>query len=188
MTDSIISNVLKNISEKTSTDQQISKYLSTKSYRQEKIAFNDPLEITDLEKFFRFFSKESKLVLPQDYLDFLLIHNGGILYSHPEYGGGLELLSLQRIEELYAIYKEFLPVGWYPIAVEEGTEFLFIDSNLCNSASRASNYLFWASIEDINDAPTNLNSNFELWLDRYFASQGNRFWEWMKYPVEYYYR
>ncbi|WP_010274433.1 SMI1/KNR4 family protein [Paenibacillus senegalensis] len=43
------------------------------------------------------FAAEHGWHFPEDYKQLLLLHNGAILFQHPYYGGGTELLSLEKI-------------------------------------------------------------------------------------------
>ncbi|AJY76737.1 SMI1/KNR4 family protein [Paenibacillus beijingensis] len=146
--------------------------------------FNEPAE----ESEFSLFTKETNLVLPPDYIDFLKLHNGGILYSlDDDLGGGIELFSIEEIIENYEDYRDDLLESFYPIGIENGEELLLINSAECDPLCRNKNYLYWSDVLDLED-PINLNSNFEIWLDRLVMAQGNKFWYWNIYTAETYYK
>ncbi|MBB4823097.1 hypothetical protein HNO89_000315 [Sporosarcina luteola] len=129
----------------------------------------------------------SGLKIPPDFREFLLLHDGATLFSHLEYGGGITLLDIEGILNLYEEYQEYLPEGWYPIGFDN-EDLLLIDSKKVKTNSKAANYLYWSSLIDLahNDV-IDLKGNFEIWLDRLFMAQGNKYWEWNIYSAETYY-
>ncbi|BBH24459.1 hypothetical protein Back11_58040 [Paenibacillus baekrokdamisoli] len=145
--------------------------------------FNEPARDSDFKRLI----KETNLIIPPDYMDFLKIHNGGVLYSLGEYGGGIELFSVEEIIENYEFYKDDLLESFYPIGIDNGEELLLIKSNNCDPLRRDKNYLFWSDVLDLED-PIDLNCNFEIWLDRLVMAQGNKYWYWNIYTAETYYK
>ena len=184
MNKSVLYKTLKSIKQHIGENGEISRWLPEGTIVKSIITFNEP---TTSEKV-KSFEEKWKLNFPEDYIEFLVSHNGGNMFSHPLYGGGIELLSLERIDELYKIYKNLLPNGWIPIALEEGDEMLLIDTNQCVRGNKESSYLYWSSLIDVRDEAISLKANFELWLDRFYISQGNKYWEWMQFSVERYYK
>ncbi|MGC4379308.1 SMI1/KNR4 family protein [Fictibacillus sp. Mic-4] len=73
------------------------------------------------------FEKNTGWKLPDDYKDFLLLHNGANIFDDPEYGGGLELY---RLEEIKNIHEEMeFPNHWCPIGYyQNGTGYVCIDT------------------------------------------------------------
>ncbi|WP_090645555.1 SMI1/KNR4 family protein [Paenibacillus sp. UNC496MF] len=152
-------------------------------YGDVKFTFYPPATQSDINEYMTKWS----ISLPEDYMEYLRLHNGGFIFAHPQYGGGIELLSLERIDELYSLYDELLPAGWIPVAVEEGEEFLFIDTNIA-AKQRDYKNIYWCELADVNNSPSLLNANFELWFDRFLIAQGSKYWTWMWMKPEIYYK
>ncbi|MDM5250067.1 SMI1/KNR4 family protein [Lysinibacillus sp. G4S2] len=57
-----------------------------------KFEFKNPASIQDVDRFV----EKTGWCLPNDYKEFLLKHNGALLFSDIKYGGGFELLSLKK--------------------------------------------------------------------------------------------
>lgn len=139
-----------------------------------------------VEKDIQAISEELGIVIPWDYEQFLIIHNGGRLFMHPEYGGGMELFGLEQIRQYYINYdyKSMIPDGWYPIGTDNG-DMLFIDSNQCQG--RFSSYLYWTEMLFV-DSALELELNFERWFERLIICNGVHFWEWKRETPDGYYR
>ncbi|MFC4077774.1 SMI1/KNR4 family protein [Salinithrix halophila] len=125
--------------------------------------FNPPASDSKIREF----EKNNNITLPVDYKQFLLMHNGAVLFE-PWFGGGFELHSLWRIIDSKL---EGMPEEWFPIGYQDGGQ-LFIDTSVANE-----NYLIWLDSSILEDAKY-LNMNFEAWLDRFVVAQGAKFWEW----------
>ncbi|MEW4282564.1 SMI1/KNR4 family protein [Priestia koreensis] len=136
--------------------------------------FNSPLISSQL---LQEFEEKTKLILPNDFKDFLLIHDGSLLFADPYYGGGVHIMSLEKILDLYIIYtrSELLPKGWYVIGNDDG-DHLFVNSNQLNEDGEGDHYLYWSSLIDVDTDPTNLNCNFETWLERMSNNLGRKYW------------
>lgn len=141
--------------------------------------FNPPASEEEIQNF----EKQTGLLIPPDYKAFLKITNGCRLFDDITFGGEIELYSLKQIIELNEHYERY--EGCYDIA------YISQDNIVINSESYSQNkrnYLFWKSqIESFEEAAP-LESNFELWLDRFVVSQGSKFWWWPIYTAENYYR
>lgn len=141
-----------------------------------KCLFNDPASTEDITSF----DNETRWKIPGDLYNFLLIHNGGLIFES-EYDGGLHQYSL---DEMKSNYLPHMPEFCYPIGYYEG-EYLFADSRKC--LNNELEYLFWDDSASPVDKWVNLESNFELWFDRFIVSQGSHFWEWRGYHNKKYY-
>jgi len=143
-----------------------------------KCTFNPPASEDDIKHF----EKQTGLILPNDYKEFLKISNGCRLFDSVEYGGEIELYSLEQIIEFNENYDEY--EGCYDIA------YIYQDNIVINSkliSEKKKNYLFWKGhIEQFDDAIP-LEMNFELWFDRFIISSGAKFWSWSIFTADNYY-
>ena len=134
--------------------------------------FNPPATDEEIEKF----EDQTGFILPDDHKEFLKITNGCRLFDDVEYGGEIDLYSLEQITEYNQHYDEY--EGCYDIA------YIYQDNIIINSklvSQNKGNYLFWKGhIEHFHEARP-LNSNFELWFDRFVVCQGTKFWWWPIY-------
>lgn len=144
-----------------------------------KCTFNPPASEEDIFNF----ERQTGFILPPDYKAFLKITNGCRLFDDIDYGGEIELYSLQQIIDLNEHYDQY--EGCYDIA------YIYQDNIVINSrliSQNRENYLFWKDhIDQFNEAIP-LKMNFELWFDRFIISQGTKFWSWSIYTAEHYYR
>ena len=122
------------------------------------------------------FENETGLLIPKDFKEFLVQHNGAELFAHPEYGGGINIMNISHMMDLYESYREMIPTAWYPIGFDD-VGFLWINSEEVTENTRDCQYLYWSSLIDINEERTALNSNFEIWLERLITAEGKKFWE-----------
>ncbi|MDQ0229220.1 SMI1/KNR4 family protein [Metabacillus malikii] len=142
--------------------------------------FNPPASDIDISNF----EKSTGLILPVDYKEFLKMTNGCRLFDDINYGGEIELYSLEKIIEFnHKGYDEC--EGCYDIAYIYQDN-IVINSKLVSQDKR--NYLFWKDhIEQFYDAVP-LKMNFELWFDRFVVCQGAKFWWWSLRTGENYYK
>src|SRR5690606_1247599 len=138
--------------------------------------FHPPASDLDISNF----EKQTGFLLPDDYKEFLKITNGCRLFDDINYGGEIELYSLDQIIECnHNRYDEF--EGCYDIA------YIYQDNIVINSklvSQNKKNYLFWKDhIEQFDDAIP-LELSFELWFDRFVVCQGAKFWWWPIYTAE----
>jgi len=140
-------------------------------------SFNPPINQIDIDEF----EKKINHKLPEDYREFLLLHNGvrifDMLLDGIDIGGGLEIYSLEEISDVLNSEEfqqsSFLPIGYI------SERHLVIDLK----SIKESNYLFTKNSAEV----TPLYVNFELFIDRYIISQGANFWEWPIYTAKNYY-
>ncbi|MBM7692479.1 hypothetical protein JOC77_001909 [Peribacillus deserti] len=140
--------------------------------------FNPPASDEEITNF----ERQTGLLLPSDYKAFLKIANGCRLFDDIEYGGEIELFSLEQIIELNEHYDQF--EGCYVIA------YIYQDNIVINSkvySENQKNYLLWKGHIDQFKEALPLKMNFELWLDRFVTSQGAKFWWWSLHTAENYY-
>ncbi|MEY9975683.1 SMI1/KNR4 family protein [Lysinibacillus sp. RC79] len=136
-----------------------------------KFEFNNPATIKDVGRFV----KKTGFFLPVDYKEFLLKHNGALLFSDVEYGGGFELLSIEEVHKEYLEYLDYFPKNWYPISVDNG-DYIIIDSSQVEKGHQT--YLIRYQGGEPVEYAIKLNMNFTTWLDRLIVSQGSEFWLW----------
>ncbi|MCI2256170.1 SMI1/KNR4 family protein [Domibacillus sp. PGB-M46] len=141
--------------------------------------FNHPASDEEINDF----ENKTGLILPPDYKAFLRITNGCRLFNDIEHGGEIELYSLEQILELNEHYDEL--DGCYDIA------YIYQDNIVINSklySENQKNYLLWKDHTEQFTEAEPLQMNFELWLDRFVMSQGEKFWSWFIHTAENYYR
>lgn len=135
--------------------------------REVTFTFNEPTSIEKLNRF----KKEFDWVLPKDYKNILLIHNGLDIFED-ENGSGFELYPIDDIIENHLDY--FLD-GWYPIGYYRTLQgHLIIDSNKVEKGDN--NYLIYFDSDDADEHIV-LEMNFEQWLDKFIKTNGAYFWE-----------
>jgi hypothetical protein len=138
--------------------------------------FNSPASPGLVEKL----EEELGRTIPQDYKEFLLLHNGANLLFQPDVGEGIELYSIEMVLEMRKAHqdmsvfeKELFSIGTCRFGM------ILIDAVICKpNPHRDSNYLFWLEECASENEAINLNSNFEIWLDRIIAAQGEDYWNW----------
>lgn len=130
-----------------------------------EVFFNPPATEKDLKKL--------PFNVPKDYEEFLLLHNGGLIFNHPEYGGGFELFTIDEILEHRAIPGFDYPDNWFPIAYGYDGCYLIVTDKMVGNG-----YLY------VMDTGYNFEDNmfigmtFEDWLEKIIIAQGSKFWEW----------
>lgn len=136
--------------------------------------WNEPLPHDEIEAFL--ISKN--WWLPSDYREFLQVCNGCTLFAHPEYGGGTQILDLNRIARIHEEMN--LPKHWIPIAWTDG-----IIGSICMDSEqvRAQQhpYLYFLDAMDNPEQAIPLRYDFTTWLIRLIETQGHEFWLWEKY-------
>jgi hypothetical protein len=142
---------------------------STKGYCYTgKCTFNEPTTSEAIDKF----STETGWSIPNEYREFLLIHNGANFFSF-EYGGACYLNSLEQImsDSLYCISKDFYSIGSY-------TDLGQVVINSKRVRDGGSDYMFLASDEIID-----FRCDFKRWFDRMIITEGINYWEWKSKTV-----
>lgn len=135
--------------------------------------WNMPIEIEELEKIIF----EKNLKLPKEYIDFLLMANGAILYNTEE-DSGYQLLSIQ---EAIRFTEEMKELGydlkeWLIFTVNLfDSDMLLFDLNKIDTKR----YI----IDGIEEYPTEqwkyLKCDFRIFMNRLFESNGANYWRWL---------
>ncbi|KAA0549519.1 SMI1/KNR4 family protein [Bacillus sp. BGMRC 2118] len=147
---------------------------SSKGYVYEaEFYFNDPATGKLIEEF----QKTTPFLLPNDYRNFLSVHNGFTIFKG-EFEGQIELYRLEDIQKEYHVFRDAFyhylveeKQDSYPIGYYTDIGMLMINNEKVKQG--LSDYLWITSIDDID-----LNTSFEVWLDRAIMSQGNHYWSW----------
>lgn len=143
--------------------------------------FNPPASLEEINEF----EASIKFTLPEDYKDFLLLHNGSIIFDQLigdiYVGGGLKIFSLDEMNKARHDL-HLLPPNYLPIAHLLDGQYLVINHHCIKD--KDPNYLFMTDLLE----HTLLKLNFEIFLDRYIIAQGNNFWDWPIYTAKNYYR
>lgn len=137
-----------------------------------KCSFEEPATIEEITKA----EKEFKFKFPDDYKQFLLLHNGATIFSRldedgRELGGELWLFSIDEVREAIEDYElkkgNYLPIGS-----------VFDQSLAISSEPLKKGSLNYLCIAEIVDEYESIELNLELFLSRYITSSGQNFWEW----------
>jgi hypothetical protein len=113
-------------------------------------------------------------IIPEDYYQFLQLHNGVRLFEHPTNGGGVFIFSLHEIEQVHAEYEYMFPEHCFPVAMMNSA-MIIVDTKATQTGTH---YLLWQDCVSTNDHALNLKMDFATWLEFLILSQGNEFWFW----------
>lgn len=128
-------------------------------------SFNNRADLKTIKSF----EEESNLILPYDYKNFLLVHNGLDIFED-EYGNGLELYS---IEDIHNQKLDYFKEGWYSIGYYRTLQgHLIIDSE---KVKENKPYLIYFDSGDPDEYDI-LNMTFEQWFDEFVKTNGAMFW------------
>lgn len=136
--------------------------------------WNQPATVQEINQF----TQLTRWDIPEDFRQFLLLHNGAKLFIPDNQMSSLNLFSISEMLDFYKQdYKNYVnagfPESWYMIGWYHGYgEYIFIDSNLVRSKSFG--YMGYSQVGQVME----INLNFETWLDRVFVAQGERYWLW----------
>lgn len=128
------------------------------------------------EKQIREFEGKTGWIIPEDYREFLLFSNGAYILSDETGSNGIHLLQLDEIEEYtepQRFQSEYYIIGF----TNEGH--IIIDSEVCQKGKRKIKYLYWIESLSPEEEKIDLNSNFELWFDRFIVASGSEFWRFL---------
>lgn len=130
--------------------------------------FNEPTTDEAIDKFIA----KTGWSIPEEYREFLLIHNGAYFFSY-EYGGACGLNSLEQIifDNVAPISKDFYPIGSY---CDLGQ--IVINSKRVMEGRK--DYMFLSSDEIID-----FKCDFKTWFDRMIITEGINYWEWRSKTV-----
>ncbi|WP_051236929.1 SMI1/KNR4 family protein [Paenibacillus pinihumi] len=122
------------------------------------------------------FTDKNNWCFPDDYKRFLQQHNGAVLFKQPYYGGGTELLSLDKITAIAGTLEQ-LPQHCYPIAwTDHRIGAICVDS--VKYQQRDQSYLFFLDAMDQMEDAIPIALTFTEWLERLTICQGQEFWNW----------
>lgn len=125
------------------------------------------------------FIEKTETLLPDSYEEFLLIHNGAILFEviNDEYDYTNWLVfGHDEISEYRE--KDIMPEYMYPIAKYDQTLICVNEERLKEGRE---DYLFDRTIySGAGEDGEDMKLNFELWLERLIIAQGEHFWFWDK--------
>ncbi|MBZ5201844.1 SMI1/KNR4 family protein [Planomicrobium chinense] len=130
-----------------------------------KMNFNPPATESELQKL--------PFTVPEDYKEFLRLHNGGLIFSHPQYGSGFELFTIDEILEYRAIPGYDYPDNWFPIAYGYDGCYLIVTDKVVGNG-----YLYVMDTGYNFEDNMYIGMNFEDWLEKFVIAQGSKFWEW----------
>lgn len=158
-----IYNILNSLKKRLDKDNQLTVNLFDEFSFTAKFKFNAPASLESIKKF----SNMHNVNIPNDYRDFLLLHNGAELFRG-KYEAPIVLYGLQQIDInlINQVPSGFLPIGYYP-----DTGFIMI--NYKGYKHSKSSYL-WQLDSDFID----LKCDFKTWLNRILVAQGMNYWEW----------
>lgn len=127
-----------------------------------KCIFNEPTTNEAIDKFL----EETGWSIPNEYREFLLIHNGANFFSF-EYGGACYLNNLEQIihDNVAPLSKNFNPIGY--------SDFGQIVINSKRVKEGRKDYMLLVR-DDILD----LKCDFKTWFDRMIVTHGMNYWEW----------
>ncbi|WP_411334760.1 SMI1/KNR4 family protein [Metabacillus indicus] len=169
---SYIDNVLKSIKHSVNYKGETQVKIDGEFYIL-KIEFNKPASTQEINVF----EQVNNIILPVDYKDFLVQHNGAEMYRFVDdngkiTGGGLHLFSLDEISEVKSKVKNVEPFNGAGILIGH----LLEDCYLCIDPEKAlrgsHNYL--NMLEFIEVLP--ISYNFERFLEKYVEHNGEVFW------------
>lgn len=130
-----------------------------------RFSFNQPA--TELE------IKRLPKRTPEAMIHVLNMHNGAQLFVHPTYGGGIQLFSVEEINEYREIWEcpeQFIPVG-------TGMDGEWI---VCEVVNEHENYIWVGEFLTYQDDIEKLPMCFKRWFDYLIVAQGAHFWDWFR--------
>lgn len=141
--------------------------------REVSFYFSDPLSEEEINRF----CSKFQVSFPDDYKEFMYMTNGADLFYDDAYGSGVIILSIESIVNV--IKEDESPKHFLPVVNITDWGYLYVDCERWNRGKK--DYLVWKEFGYSFDEVININSNFELWLDRIIVSQGAVFWDWNNY-------
>ncbi|ENQ3105338.1 SMI1/KNR4 family protein [Bacillus cereus] len=126
-------------------------------YYTAECTFNEPATQEEIHTFIR----ETGWIVPNDYKEFLLLHNGAYFFSY-EYGTAFHFYSLM---EILKRYDKELHGDRYPIGNCPDRGYIVISNARCQQNN--DKYMMLNGIELID-----FRCDFQTWLDRMIVAQG----------------
>ena len=139
--------------------------------------WNFPVTLEEIQSF----EKNNKIELPIEYIEFLQISNGAILFKDMEYGQwGCKILGLNEILAVTNELKQYglqLKPFYIPFAtwLGDGDVLLF---SMDKYKTDRKNYIIDGDEGYRADEWEYINGNFKKWLDRLIVAQGAKYWRW----------
>ncbi|MFY9944726.1 MAG: SMI1/KNR4 family protein [Exiguobacterium chiriqhucha] len=131
-------------------------------------SFNGPATATELERL----PKET----PAAVRSWLGEQNGAKLFEDPEYGGAIELFSIDEILEHQKLWK--CPAPFFPVGAGRDGELM-----VCEYINETENRMWIGEFLSFDEEDARLNRlpfNFSDWLDYVIVAQGASFWNWFR--------
>jgi hypothetical protein len=139
--------------------------------------FNNPVSFTEIEEF----ESQTGLTLPNDYKQFLLLHNGASFFDDVKYGGECYLYDIELVLENFQDRSGDFPSGWITIGYHFGEE-IVLD---CDKYKNGDKYcVMHRGASEPNGIAYGLKLSFELWLDRLIICQGLNYWNPPRFSIE----
>lgn len=132
----------------------------------EKFFFHDGAPINKLRMLPKY--------LPKDIKEFLEQHNGAELFIHPEYGGGIQLFSVDEILEYTKVWS--CPTNFTPVGTGPDGEWIVCET----SEDQKENYMWIGEFLTFDDEFDKLPINYLKWLDCLIVAQGAQYWNWIR--------
>lgn len=178
MNESSIFNVFEALKTRLDKNNFLDVHSTSGVYPKVGFNFNKPIASDVLEQLII----KNRLVLPTEYKDFLLIHNGAEFFTY-EYGYSFCLYSIEEMINEYNSMRDYCDVKYilencYPIGyvIDRGT--LLLDFSNFGKTNKVT--ILLRSIETIT-----FNCDLTTWLERMIISQGNAYWEWYTNEVQF---
>lgn len=126
------------------------------------------------------YEKNSGIILPQSYKEFLKLSNGAILFKDKKYGQwGCKVYGaseLTVINEQIRTWRQ-IPDSWLVFATWIGDgDMLMFDINKYKAGEK--NYIIDGDECDSENDFCYIKGDFEKWIDRLIVSQGSKYWRW----------
>jgi hypothetical protein len=166
--DYTIKNILDGLKQRLNKDNE-TLIQSTNGYCYTgKCIFNNPSTNEAIDNFV----EKTDWSIPEEYREFLLIHNGANFFSF-KYGCACYLNRLEQIipDNIAPISKDFYPIGSYTDLGQ-----VIINSKRVREGRK--DYMFLSSNEIID-----FKCDFITWFDRMIITQGINYWEWRRKTV-----
>lgn len=112
--------------------------------------------------------------VPRDVIKLLEQHNGAELFVDSEYGGGIQLFSVDEILEYITMWS--CPENFTPVGAGPDGEWIVCE----NSDDQKENYMWIGEFLSFDDEFDKLPIDFLKWLDFLIIAQGTQYWNWIR--------
>lgn len=135
-------------------------------------SWNDGIDLKEISTLLQ----DKKWFFSEDYLKFLQTTNGCSVFKHPRYGGGVDLLDIQRMVNIHNEVEQ-IPDHWYPVAWTS-----YIAGAICIDSERCRKqifpYIYFLNAMHNTDEAIPIYCDFKAWFERLIICQGVEFWLW----------